>query len=187
MHRRLPTGWLGAGVAGLLFLGVACRPAQDADTAKRTLTLIERYQGEEAFPLARAWVLKEPDSAPAHFAYGWCMGHGKTPCLAIARGEMHLALSLFNDRPDLGPWAGVKSPAQFEAAIHCELALFYLRFVHDIPDTPGTRRRIRDALQRALDEVKQGLARDPSAGMLTELDATLIKLLGEEDQRGPAI
>jgi tetratricopeptide (TPR) repeat protein len=171
-------GWLGVLLAAAI---AGCRGGERHDLIAQAHALGAQWRWEEAQPLVKAYLIQHPEDPSGHFLLGRTYLHQQPPYLTMAEGEFETALALFRKRGDCGGLAEALPGAEFESAVHREIARAQLRWAYEAMRVGIPFSRIRPRLEKALDNVQQGRALTPDSEPLAEMEQLLRAYLEHPD------
>ena len=102
-----------------------CRQTPPPELPPQVATLIQEQKWDEAIPLLKHHLLVRPGDAAAHFYLGACYVGLRDPVLAVAEGELKIALTLFRQSGATGPVADMTAK-DFELRCYLEIANVYI-------------------------------------------------------------
>ncbi len=173
--RKLPPRML---LIASLVLAVGCGPHGTSDPLLlKAYELGEAYQWETARSYVKRYLAHNPDSAPGHLLYAKSYLRVPDANLAIAKGELDTALTLFEASPDLGVLTGKWTSDEFLGLIHHEMATVYLRRIYILSSNGMGTPIIRHDLEAARRQVELGLKADPASKSLQMMRTTLDELM----------
>jgi tetratricopeptide (TPR) repeat protein len=112
-----------------MLLMSACRNRVDDSDLVNAWTLCEALEYEEAFPIVREYLFLHPDNSVAHYLLGKCYQQRENPALTLAKGELDMALFLFDRDGDLSVLSEAMTGSEYRATLHCDIVLVLLRTI----------------------------------------------------------
>ncbi len=89
----------------------------------------EALEYDSALPLIRQGLMRRPRDPVGHYLLGKYYQHRENPALTLAKGQFDMARYLFDADGDISILAGIMTPSEFQATLHCDTALVLLRTV----------------------------------------------------------
>jgi tetratricopeptide (TPR) repeat protein len=155
----------------LLAAITSCSPARGEDALRKAEAYVSERDWERALATVKEFLLTNPHNAGAHLLLGQCYLHMPEPALDVAEGEFKTALFLYEQTGSIGG-INVPSQEQFQAIVHTEMAITYLRALYEVIDKPVTGRTLEWLATRSLDHTRRARALYDNA-YLKELESTL--------------
>ena len=146
------------------------------------LMLEARWQ--DAIPVLRAHLLRNPRDPGAHFYLGRAYLLHAFPLLVHAEGELKTALHLFHEQ-------GGESPIErfddtyFELACHLELSKVHLSVVQMVMNAGGRQELLERALERCEEHLEAARRIDPESPDVEQLETLLTDLREAIDEEAP--
>ncbi len=166
-----------AALCAVLLALAGCQPVPGDETLLEAYRLGKREaRWDLAMPLLKVYVNAHPHDVGGHFLLGQAYLHSTGRWLLIAEGELRTALARYQFTKQAGPIAQILEPKPFEAAIHRELALLYMRMAHEAMAAGGAEGAegfAQEQLRRALDHTRLGRQLDPDAAYLRQMEDLL--------------
>ena len=154
---------------------------EDGDLLEQGEHLMLEARWQEAIPVLRAHLLRNPRDPGAHFYLGRAYLLHALPLLVHAEGELKTALYLFHEQ-------GGESPIErfddtyFELACHLELSKVHLSVVQMVMNAGGRRELLERALEQCDEHLDAARRIDPESPDVEQLETLLTDLRAAIDE-----
>lgn len=173
------------GIASFL---ASCAPPPDDIEPLAAITEAGDHQNWEVTrSIVQAHLLRHPDDILGHYYFGLSYLHTQSPQLTIAEGEFLTALRLLDQSEASSILFAGMDRDQLKGQIHRKAALVYMRGFRE-----GTRLGLPesytvDLLEKAYEQVENGLQANPESSHLKEYEEFLRETLGLDTLSAPKI
>jgi tetratricopeptide (TPR) repeat protein len=160
-----------------MLLMSACRNRVDDSDLVNAWTLCEALEYEEAFPIVREYLFLHPDNSVAHYLLGKCYQQRENPALTLAKGELDMALFLFDRDGDLSVLSEAMTGSEYRATLHCDIVLVLLRTIIEAEEQGMPPNAGIPILRIALEHARKAAYFNPESAFILDLTQTLESML----------
>ena len=151
----------------------ACQGTIDDSDLVIAYTLCEKLEYEKAFPIVREYLLRYPDNSVAHYLLGKCYQQREDAALTLAKGELDMALFLFDRDGDLSVLSEAMTASEYRATLHCDIVLVLLRTIIEAEEQGMPPNAGIPILRIALEHARKAAYFNPDSVFILDLTQTL--------------
>lgn len=121
----------------------------------------------------REYLLQYPDNSVAHYLLGKCYQQREDAALTLAKGELDMALFLFDRDGDLSVLSEAMTASEYRATLHCDIVLVLLRTIIEAEEQGMSPDAGIPVLRVALEHARKAAYFNPDSVFILDLTQTL--------------